>query len=161
MQRVQAIPERLIGVRIEGAVAVEGEADRGVPRPGRRPPWDSPQSLLAVGTKEPCAVDRVEAEPVQRRGDQPFCLRLCPRFQGHGATIPCVLDRAQGRLVGCVDAARKKFLYILKAGPAGGRLRRPPSGPAATCAQPADRRAADSSTVVSVLRACYESRCGD
>ena len=34
MERVKAIPERLIGVGIEVAVAVEGEADRGVPGPG-------------------------------------------------------------------------------------------------------------------------------
>jgi hypothetical protein len=43
-------------------------------------------------TKEAGAVDRVEAEPVQRR---------------------CVADVMQergGQQVGCVDAARKKFL---------------------------------------------------
>ena len=34
MQCVQAVPERLIGVRIEVAVAIEGEAHRGVPGPG-------------------------------------------------------------------------------------------------------------------------------
>jgi hypothetical protein len=34
MQGVQAVPERLIGIRIEVAVAVQGEADRGVPGPG-------------------------------------------------------------------------------------------------------------------------------
>jgi hypothetical protein len=46
MQRVQAVPERLIRVRIQVAMAVEGETDRGVPgpsgdllgiRPGRNP----------------------------------------------------------------------------------------------------------------------------
>ena len=34
MQRIQAVPERLIGVRIEVAVAVQGEADRSVAGPG-------------------------------------------------------------------------------------------------------------------------------
>jgi hypothetical protein len=34
MQRIQAVPERLIGVRIEVAVAVQGEAHRGMPSPG-------------------------------------------------------------------------------------------------------------------------------
>jgi hypothetical protein len=31
--------------------------------------------------------------------DQPFCLRLCPHLQGHDATIPCPLDRAQAVLL--------------------------------------------------------------
>jgi hypothetical protein len=30
--------------------------------------------------------------------DQAFRLRGCPCFQGHGATIPCALDRAQAVL---------------------------------------------------------------
>jgi hypothetical protein len=34
MQRIQAVPERLIGIRIEVAVAVQGEANRGMPSPG-------------------------------------------------------------------------------------------------------------------------------
>jgi hypothetical protein len=37
--------------------------------------------------------------PVAQGCDQPFCLRRCPRFQGHGATIPCVLDRAQAAVL--------------------------------------------------------------
>jgi hypothetical protein len=37
--------------------------------------------------------------PVAQRSDQSFCLRLCPRFQRHGATIPCALDRAQAVLL--------------------------------------------------------------
>jgi hypothetical protein len=33
MQGVQAVPERLVGVRIEVTVAVQGKADRGMPGP--------------------------------------------------------------------------------------------------------------------------------
>jgi hypothetical protein len=61
-----------------------------------------------------------------------------------------VLDRAQAGLVGCVDAARKKFLYHFKVGlrAAGGRLR--PGGHTT-------RTGAAGPT----LRAGYKSRCGD
>jgi hypothetical protein len=34
MQRVQAVPERPIGDRIEMAVAIQSKADRGMPGPG-------------------------------------------------------------------------------------------------------------------------------
>ena len=49
MQRIKAVPERLIGLGVEVAIAVEGEADRGMPgprgdllgiRPGRNPQRD-------------------------------------------------------------------------------------------------------------------------
>jgi hypothetical protein len=43
MQRVQAVPQRLIGVRIEMTVTVQGEADRGMPGPSR--------DLLRVGAR--------------------------------------------------------------------------------------------------------------
>jgi hypothetical protein len=193
MQRVQAIPERLIGVRREVAVAVEGEADRGVlapaaihsatavcrrswmrspsspaalvagrqmrcrnpasrnvpplrthghqvvggPRTGqlasRSWPWARRNLAPSIGWKSEPGQRRGVADVVQERGgdqqvgilrrqehghptrlvgdgldvqppvaqrcDQPFCLRLCLRFQGHSATIPCVLDRAQAVLL--------------------------------------------------------------
>jgi hypothetical protein len=37
--------------------------------------------------------------PVAQGCDQPCCLHRCPRFQGHGATIPCALDRAQAAVL--------------------------------------------------------------
>jgi hypothetical protein len=49
MQRIQAVPEHLISVRIQVTIAVEGEIDRGMPgpsgdllgiRPGRNPQGD-------------------------------------------------------------------------------------------------------------------------
>jgi hypothetical protein len=68
--------------------------------------------------------------PVAQRSDQLFCLRCCPRLQGHGVTIPCALGPHPDGLVGCVDDARKKFLYILKAdlraAASGGRPRPAP-----------------------------------
>jgi Transposase, Mutator family len=33
VQRIKAVPERLIGLGVEVAIAVEGEADRGMPGP--------------------------------------------------------------------------------------------------------------------------------
>jgi hypothetical protein len=54
-----------------------------------------------------CIGDHLDVyPPVAQRSNQLFCLRLCPRFQRHGATLPCLLDRAQGRLVGCIDGVR-------------------------------------------------------
>jgi hypothetical protein len=62
MQRIQAIPERLIGVRMEVAVAVQGEADRGMPGPGG--------DLLGIGAgRDPQRHRRmpqvVDAQPIQ------------------------------------------------------------------------------------------------
>ena len=37
--------------------------------------------------------------PVAKPCEQPFSLRLCPWFQRHGATIPSLLDQAQGVLL--------------------------------------------------------------
>jgi len=37
--------------------------------------------------------------PVAQGCDQPCCLHRCPWFQGHGATIPCALDRAQAAVL--------------------------------------------------------------
>jgi hypothetical protein len=37
--------------------------------------------------------------PVTQGCEQPFSLRLCPWFQRHGATIPSLLDQAQGVLL--------------------------------------------------------------
>lgn len=37
--------------------------------------------------------------PVTQGCEQPFSLRLCPWFQRHGATIPSLLDQAEGVLL--------------------------------------------------------------
>jgi hypothetical protein len=63
MQRIQAVPERLIGVGVEVAVTVEGEADRGVPSPGG--------DLLGIGARRDPQGDRgmpqvVDAQSIER-----------------------------------------------------------------------------------------------
>jgi ADP-ribose pyrophosphatase YjhB (NUDIX family) len=70
MQRIQAVPQRLIGVRIEVAVAVQGEADRGMPGPGG--------DLLGIrpgsNPQRHCRMPQVmDAQPIQsgRPGQRP------------------------------------------------------------------------------------------
>ena len=62
MQGVQAVPEHLIGVRIEVAIAVQGEADRGVAGPGG--------DLLGIRAgRDPqrhrCMPQVMDAQPIQ------------------------------------------------------------------------------------------------
>jgi hypothetical protein len=72
MQRVKAVPERLIGVGVEVAVAVQREAHRGVAGPGG--------NLLGIRAGRDPQRHRgvaqvVDAQPVQpgRSGRRPSC----------------------------------------------------------------------------------------
>jgi hypothetical protein len=81
MQRIQAIPERVIGIRIEVAVAVQSEADRGMSSQGG--------DLLRI---RPAAIQSATA----------VCLRSWMRSPSSPATL------VAGRQIRCRKVANRK-----------------------------------------------------
>ena len=63
------------------------------------------EHFTVLGREDCCHVARLASDGLDmcpalaQWRDQPFNLRLCPWFQGHGATIPWALDRAQAAVL--------------------------------------------------------------